>query len=163
MAVPARIVEFLRSKGVDFEEIAHAEAFASIEEARALGVEADDVGKVLVIRSAGGPVLFALAASSRLDMRAVRALLGDPNARLATENEMATDFSDYALGSVPPLAELVGAPLTIDDALAAHSTIVFAAGTHTDSIRMRVSDLLGLGPHQVAPVRHIGGKDDQGR
>lgn len=163
MPVPARLAEFLRSKSIDFEPIEHAETFASIEEARAVGVDADEVGKVLVVRSAAGSALFALAASARLDMKAAGRLLGDPHARLATEAEMAADFSEYALGSVPPLADLVGLPLYVDDALTAHETIVFAAGSHTDSIRMRTADLLSAGPHEVAMIRHAGGKDDQAR
>jgi len=162
MTVPARIAEFLGAKGVSFEEVAHEETYASIDEARALGIAADEVAKVLVVRSTAGPELFALPASTRLDLKAAARLLGDPHARLATEDEMAAEFPDYALGSVPPLAELIGARLFIDDALAAHETIVFAAGTHTDSIRMRVADLRALGPHTAAPIREEGGKDDRG-
>jgi Ala-tRNA(Pro) deacylase len=149
MAVPQGIASYLASRGISFDAISHAEALSSIDEARALGVEADEVAKVIVVRHAGGWALVALPASARTDMRAVRAALGDSRARFASEGEMAERFPEYALGAVPPLVELVGAPLFLDRHLAEDETVVFAAGTHTDSIRMAVGDLRGLAPHEL--------------
>lgn len=152
MAVPENITAFLSGKGVAFDAVAHGETFTSVEEAQALGIEAGEVAKVIVVRHAGGTALFALPATSRTDMRAVREALGDKNARFATEEEMARDLPEFALGSVPPFGELAGAPLYLDTHLADHQTVVFAAGTHTDSIKMRVEDLRALGPHTVTEV-----------
>lgn len=152
MALPAKVADFLKRKGASFEAVSHAETFSSAEEAQTLGIEAGAVAKVIVVRHAGGLALFALPASSRTDMKAVREALGDKNARFATEEEMARDLSGYALGSAPPFAELVGAPLYLDQHLADHETVVFAAGTHTDSIKMGVADLRALGPHTVVEV-----------
>jgi Ala-tRNA(Pro) deacylase len=149
MAVPAKISTFLSSKGVTFEAVEHAETLSSVEEAQALGIEAGEVAKVIVVRHGGRTALFALPAGSRTDMKAVREALGDKNARFATEEEMAQDLRDYALGSVPPFSDLVGATLYLDRHLADHQTVVFAAGTHTDSIKMAVADLRALGPHDV--------------
>jgi Ala-tRNA(Pro) deacylase len=154
MAIPKKIERFLKKKGVAFDPVSHAETFTSSEEAQALGVEAGEVGKVIVVHHAKGKALFALPASSRIDMKAVREALDDKNARFATEDEMAKELRDYALGSAPPFAELIKAPLFLDRHLAGHETVVFSAGTHTDSIRMRVEDLKGLGPHTVAELCH---------
>src|ERR671919_2769796 len=106
-----KITEYLGGKGAAFEIVSHAEALSSIDEARALGIDAGEVAKVIVVHHAGGLALFALPAGSRTSMGAVHKAVGDAHARFATEDEMARELPDYALGSVPPIAELVRAPL----------------------------------------------------
>lgn len=49
MALPGKISKFLRKKKVVFEAVAHAETFTSVEEAAALGIEAGEVAKVIVV------------------------------------------------------------------------------------------------------------------
>ena len=51
-----------------------------------------------------------------------------------------------------PVESPQGAQLYLDAHLAEHETVVFSAGTHTDSIRMRVSDLRTLGTHTIVEV-----------
>ncbi len=135
MAVPPQISGFLSKRGVNFDVFAHGETFTAVEEARTLGIEAGEVAKVVVIHYQDGAALLALPARSHADMKAVREALGDHPVRLATENEMSRDLPNYAPGTVPPFGELVGAPLYLDAHLAEHETVVFAAGTHTESIR----------------------------
>lgn len=152
MAIPGKITEFLKRKGVTFEAISHGETLSSVEEARALGIEADEVAKVIVVHHATGRALFALPANRRVDMKAVRQALEDRHARFANEEEMARDLPDFALGSVPPFGELADAVPFVDHHLAGHDTVVFAAGTHTDSIRIRVADVLALARNNLVEV-----------
>lgn len=153
MAVPERIESFLREKGVAYEVHHHAETFTSVEEAAALGISAGEVAKVIVVKGGEkGTALVALPAARKVDMHALREALGDHHARLATESEMQTEFPDFALGSVPPFPTLVGAPLFLDRHIAEHERVVFAAGTHTDSISVAVADLRELGPCSIVEV-----------
>lgn len=157
MAVPPQISDYLSERGVNFDVVTHTETFSAIQEARTLGIEAGEVAKVVVIHHQDGMALLALPARSHADMKAVREALGDHDLRLATEDEMFRDLPDYAPGTVPPLGELVGARLYLDAHLAENETVVFAAGTHTDSIRMRMSDLRNLGPHTIVEVCQTAG------
>jgi len=152
MAVPPQISGFLSGRGVSFDVFTHAESFTAVAEAKTLGIEAGEVAKVVVVHYQDGMALLVLPARSHADMKAVREALGDHHVRLATENEMSRDLPNYAPGTVPPFGELVGAPLYLDAHLAEHETVVFGAGTHTDSIRMRMSDLRTLGPHTIVEV-----------
>jgi Ala-tRNA(Pro) deacylase len=160
MAGTEKVTEYLGRKGAAFELVSHAETLSSIDEARALGIDAGEVAKVIVVHHAGGLALFALPAGSRTSMGAVHKAVGDAHARFATEDEMARELPDYALGSVPPIAELVRAPLYLDRHLAEHDMVVFAAGTHTDSIKMTVSALRDLGPHEIVEVCHVSSAPD---
>jgi Ala-tRNA(Pro) deacylase len=71
--------------------------------------------------------------------------LGDNHARLATEEELGRDFPDYQLGALPPLGALVGANVYVDPEVLGHDTVVFAAGTQTESVKMQTQELFEEG------------------
>jgi Ala-tRNA(Pro) deacylase len=137
-----QVTEHLQTNGVPFEPIAHQQAYTSIDEARALGIDAGEVLKTVAIRVAGGYALMAIPATRRLDMHLVQAAVSDPHARLATEEELLRDFPDYELGALPPLGSLLGAPLYVDQDVLQHETVVFAAGSQTESVQLNTADLL---------------------
>ena len=137
-----QVTEHLETHGVPFEPIAHQQAYTSIAEARALGIDASEVLKTVAVRVAGGYALMAIPATCRLDMRLARAAVGDRHVRLATEEELLRDFPGIELGALPPLGSLLGAPLYADQELLQHETVVFAAGSQTESVQLKTADLL---------------------
>jgi Ala-tRNA(Pro) deacylase len=123
------VTEHLEQRGAAFEALAHRQAYRSIDEARVLGIDADEVLKTLAVRTGPGYVLVVIPAARRLDPHLVRDALADNHARLATEEELGRDFPDYQLGALPPLGALVGAEVYVDPEVLGHDTVVFAAGT----------------------------------
>src|SRR6516165_10109358 len=105
-----QVTEHLEAHGVPFEPIAHQQAYTSIDEARALGIDASEVLKTVAMRVAGGYALMAIPAARRLDMHLVQAAVGEHHVRLATEEELRRDFPGIELGALPPLGSLLGAP-----------------------------------------------------
>src|SRR5262249_32274264 len=128
--------------GVAFEPIAHQRAYTSIDEARALGIDASEVVKTIAVRAAGGYALMAIPATGRLDMHLVQTAVGDRHVRLATEEELLRDFPGFELGALPPLGSLLGAPLYVDQQVLQHDTVAFAAGSQTESVQLTTADLL---------------------
>jgi len=160
-ALDGAVRAHLHDRGVPFDVIIHPKAFTSIDEARAIGVEADDVLKTVVIESAAGRALMIVPASRRLDMHRVHRAVGDPHARLATEDEVAEAFPGFALGAIPPLGSLLDVPAFVDPAVLDHETVVFAAGIRTESIRVRTEDLfIGEAVHIVRLTREPPDDDD---
>jgi Ala-tRNA(Pro) deacylase len=137
-----QVTEHLQTRGVPFAPIAHQQAYTSIDEARAIGIDASEVVKTVAMRVAGGYALMAIPATGRLDMHLVQAAVGDRHARLATEEELRRDFPDFELGALPPLGSLLGAPLFVDQEVLEHETVVFAAGSQTESVQLKTADLL---------------------
>jgi Ala-tRNA(Pro) deacylase len=135
------VTDYLGKRGVAFEVVAHRRAFTSFQEARELGVAAEEVLKTVAVRTQGTYVLAVVPASRRLDLRLVRESLDDPDARLASEAELQADFPGYELGALPPLGSLLGVRLLVDPEVLGHETVLFAAGTETESIRVRVGEL----------------------
>jgi Ala-tRNA(Pro) deacylase len=149
------VTEYLQRRGIPFEVVTHGRAVTSLAEALALGAQADEVVKTVVLDTGEGHVLAVVPASRRLDMRRVHLATGDTHARLASEEEVAADFPDMELGALPPLGSLLGAPLLVDPEVMSHDTVLVAAGTQTESVRARVDDLLKDEDVRVVPIsRH---------
>jgi Ala-tRNA(Pro) deacylase len=146
------VTEHLERGGRVFEVIPHRQAYTSVDEARALGIEVGEVLKTLAVRTGSGYALMVIPASRRLDLHLAREALGDNRARLATEEELGRDFPDYELGALPPLGALVGANLYVDPEVLEHDTVVFAAGTQTESVKMQTQELFGTGEITTVPL-----------
>lgn len=151
------VAEHLRARGLAFELVPHAEAYTSIDEARAIGIAADEILKGILVKTGSGYALAVVPGVRRLDMGRVRDAVGDHHARLATEEELQRDFPDFELGALPPLGSLLGVPAFVDPEIMEHETVVFAAGTQTESVKVRREDLFQQEKGTVvALARHPG-------
>ena len=128
------VTEHLERRGVAFEVAEHPRVLTSMAEARALGITADEVVKTVVLATDRGLALVVVPASRRLDLRLAREAVGDHAARLASEDELQRSFSECELGALPPLGSLLGAPVFVDPEVLEHDTVMFAAGTQTQSV-----------------------------
>jgi Ala-tRNA(Pro) deacylase len=146
------VTEHLKQQGSGFEVIPHQQAYTSTDEARALGIDANEVLKPLAMRTGSGYALMVIPASRRLDLHLARAALADNHARLATEDELGRDFAGYELGALPPLGALLGAKVYVDPEVLGHDTVAFAAGTQTESIKMQTQELFEEGGFTTAAL-----------
>jgi Ala-tRNA(Pro) deacylase len=146
------VTDYLTERGVGFEVVPHRRAFTSLQEARAVGVAADQVVKTVALWTGGKYVLAVVPASRRLELRLVRQALEDSAARLATEAELQADFPGYELGALPPLGSLLGVPLLVDPEVLGHEVVVFAAGTETESVRAATPELFRDEPMAILPL-----------
>lgn len=142
------VTDYLDARGVPYEMIHHDPSATSLDEARAIGVDADAVLKAIVIDTRGRHVVAVIPASRRLDLHLVRAALDDPSAHLATENELQADFPTVELGGAPALGWLLDAETLVDPCVLEREIVAFAAGTRTESVRVRTVDLF-RGEHAV--------------
>jgi Ala-tRNA(Pro) deacylase len=137
------VTEHLEQRGSAFALLPHRQTYTATDEARALGIDAGEVLKTLAVRTGPGYVLAVIPASCRLDLHLVREALGDHQARLASEEELGRDFAGYQLGALPPLGALLGSQVFLDPEVLNHDMVVFAAGTQTESVRIRTRELFG--------------------
>jgi prolyl-tRNA editing enzyme YbaK/EbsC (Cys-tRNA(Pro) deacylase) len=85
------------------------------------------------------------------------ALIGPPATaramlRLVTEDEMAEDFSQFELGAIPPLGEMLPAPEIIDRRVLEHDRILCNGGDHTRSVLLDQNDIVRASDARVADV-----------
>ncbi len=148
-----QMVRYLEHEHVPYELIPHPRSETAREEARALGLSPDQVAKTVVVVTSHGYVRAVVPASARLDLHKLTRLLGLPHdARLATEDELAVAYPGFELGAVPPLGGPGGDRTVVDRRLAERETVVVDAGSHSESLRLKTSDLL---VHAIAEVGDI--------
>ena len=146
------VTEHLQQRGSAFELLPHRQAYTSTDEARALGIDAGEVLKTLAVRTGSGYALMVIPASRRLDLHLVRHALADHQARLASEEELGRDFAGYQLGALPPLGALLGSQLFLDPEVLEHDLVVFAAGSQTESVRIRTQELFASEQITTVPL-----------
>jgi Ala-tRNA(Pro) deacylase len=152
MSQTVDLVRELDRARVPYELIPHETTMTALAEARVLGAEPQDVAKTLVLESEDGFVRAVLPASERIDLRKVRELLHARELELATEATLAGAYPDFELGAVPPLGGPANDPVLIDRRLTTRAAVVFEAGRHDESVRVKPDDLVAVTGAMVADL-----------
>jgi Ala-tRNA(Pro) deacylase len=139
------VTGFLEEAGVDFDVLEHERTERAADEATALGIDAADVAKTLVLVAPNGNVRAVLPASERIDLHKVAAVVGvgAKAVYLASEDDLARDYSGFELGAVPPFGGRED-QVIVDERLAARDSVVLEAGLHDRSVRLKAADLVRL-------------------
>ncbi|HZR81004.1 MAG TPA: YbaK/EbsC family protein [Candidatus Binatia bacterium] len=144
MAILPKLKELLDARQVRHEVRAHKVAYTATGVAAADHVPPSEMAKVVVLRGCGGYLMAVLPASRELDVERLRDAVGDPDARLASEDEFAHLFPGCEPGAMPPFGDLFGMPLWADDSLGRESETVFNAGNHRETVHMAYCDFVRL-------------------
>ena len=144
---------FLEEAGIEYEVLEHEHTERAIDEAAALGIGPDEVAKTLVVTTPEGNVRAVLPASERIDLHKVAELVGasGKQVRLASEDELARDYPDFELGTVPPFSGRADRVI-LDARLANRDSVVLEAASHDRSVRMKTADLVRLTDAEVADI-----------
>ena len=140
MPILPKLQELLELSGVSYTHTVHPVAYTAREVANAEHVSPQEMAKVVVVVADGEYKMAVLPASRVVDFPEVRAVLGSPAARLATEEELGRIFPDCEIGAMPPFGNLYHLKVLLDAALLADERIAFNAGTHRDVVHMRLDD-----------------------
>jgi prolyl-tRNA editing enzyme YbaK/EbsC (Cys-tRNA(Pro) deacylase) len=158
MSTPERPIDHttrhLDELGIEYEVVEHEQAFSAASEAVASGVRPDNAAKSVLLHDGDGYRLVVIQASDRLELGKVRDLLDTARAklRLVTEDEMAADFSQFELGAIPPLGEMLPAPEIVDRRVLDHDRVLCNGGDHTHSVLLDPNDIVRASDAQVADV-----------
>jgi Ala-tRNA(Pro) deacylase len=106
------------------------------------------LAKVVIAKADGNFLMLVLPADHRVDFERLKSALGLGEVRLAQEAEFRDLFPGCEVGAMPPFGNLYGVPVHVDRALEKDEEIVFNAGTHTLTAKMRFRDFAAL----VKPV-----------
>lgn len=145
------LMDALKCEHVSYELFPHRHTETALAEAEVLHEDPHAVGKTLVLRTPCGYVRAVLRAVDRLDLEKARRALGTGEVELANEEDLVGAYPEFELGAVPP----VGGPydrLLVDVRLFESRFVLFDAGTHDESIRLRTGDLLSLAEADVADL-----------
>lgn len=152
MPILTKLREYLDQHHVRYEVLSHPQAFTAQRVAEAQHVHGKEVAKVVIVRSGGEFIMIILPAPYRVDLQRAGVVLGKPYLHLATEDQFASLFPGCEPGAMPPFGNLYGLPVWLDRALTKDEWIVFNAGTHTQTVRMRYADFAHLVQPRVASL-----------
>jgi Ala-tRNA(Pro) deacylase len=131
---------YLDQLGVHYSVSRHPSVYSAQALAEIEHVSGRQVIKPVVLKADGRFVLCALPASYRLDMAKMRDLLHAHVIALVPEATLRELFPDCELGAEPPIGRLYGLETYVDTAIIADERVIFQAGTHQDSVTMRLAD-----------------------
>jgi Ala-tRNA(Pro) deacylase len=147
-----RLEAYLRENQVPFQMQHHARVFTAQEVAASEHIPGKMLAKVVMALADGRLTMVVLPAPDRVDLAKLGMLLNTRDVRLAQESEFAAAFPDCEVGAMPPFGNLYNLPVYVDTTLAEDETIVFQAGTHTDTMSMRYADFERLVRPTVADL-----------
>jgi Ala-tRNA(Pro) deacylase len=139
-----RLQRYLRNERVAYELQHHPKAFTARGVAASEHVPARDVAKAVIVMVDGQAVMVVLPSSHDLQLNELAQRLGAGEVRLAEESEFAPLFPDCETGTMPPFGNLYGLPVFADSSFDRDGSLIFQAGTHTDTLRIAYSEFLRL-------------------
>jgi Cys-tRNA(Pro)/Cys-tRNA(Cys) deacylase len=145
-------VQYLDEHEVNHEVLEHEPGFSAAAEARAAGVTPDNAAKSVLLRDRGVYRLAVIPASGRLALGKLRDLLVSRDLRLATEQEMASDFPVFEVGALPPLGPMLSMPEVVDVRVLDHERVLCNAGDHRHSVLLDPHELVRATEASVADI-----------
>ncbi|MGD8567429.1 MAG: YbaK/EbsC family protein [Gammaproteobacteria bacterium] len=136
MAIAISLQEFLNSHHIEYDVLSHPYTTSSMSSAEAAKISGDMIAKCVVLEDDNGYVMAIVPATHHLDIGRISRQF-NRHLGLATEQELASIFSDCDLGAIPPIGDSYGMKVIVDDSLDQCPDIYFEAGDHTDMIHVR--------------------------
>ncbi|NIR42631.1 MAG: YbaK/EbsC family protein [Gemmatimonadetes bacterium] len=141
MSLAPEVEDFLKKEGIDYEVIKHPTAYTAAEEAAVTHISGYEWAKtVIFFTEEDEPIMAVLPASYHVKTELLEDLVGSGELRLAEESEFAGLFPSCEPGAMPPLGNLYGQRVFVDQRLAEDEEIVFNAGNHREAVRIAYSD-----------------------
>jgi prolyl-tRNA editing enzyme YbaK/EbsC (Cys-tRNA(Pro) deacylase) len=119
--------------------------------AAVLGLEPEQVGKVVVLAASKGLVAVLLPSNREPDLRRLAVAVPTPTLRELAADEVA-DATDFLGESVPPVGLPVGTRSIMDEGLAGQEVLYFAGGEASTLLKIRPDDLRAATDAKVAKV-----------
>ncbi|MGH7857548.1 MAG: aminoacyl-tRNA deacylase [Candidatus Binatia bacterium] len=142
--------QLFRENGVQYSPLPHPPRFTAQEAAAVEHVPGREHAKVTIVKAGNRFLMTVLPAPKRVDFVKLASLLPEHEAHLPTEDEFRALFPGCEPGAMPPFGNLFGVEVLVDRSLEKDESIVFQAGTHSESVRMRYDDFKRLAKPKIA-------------
>jgi len=140
MSILRKLQAVLDSYQVPYEVLPHSETYTAQETAEVQRVSGDKMAKVVMVKKENGtPVMLVLPASYHVNFSWLREVLGT-RATLEEEREFRGLFPECEIGAEPPFGNLFDLDTVVDTSLTKDDEIVFNAGSHYQTVKMRYDD-----------------------
>jgi len=156
MSIPAKTKQYLDKKMVKYEAIAHKTVYTAYDAAQTLRRELKEIAKSLLIATDKAYIIAVVPANMRLDLGKLKAILKVKKISIPKEQVMVKIFK-VKPGSMTAFGGLHKIDVVADKSLLKAKDIILAAGSFTDSVRMKVKDFIALEQAKLASFTKSGG------
>ncbi len=133
------ILDLLKEHKLEHQVLEHEAVLTSEDAARVRNTPLSEGAKALVMYADEKPIMVVVPADKKADTNALKKTYNIKDLRMATREEAETG-TRTKIGAIPPFGDLFGMTLYVDKTLGNNEKIVFNAGEHTKSIRMKYKD-----------------------
>ena len=151
--ISKKLSAFLEAQKIQYTPMVHKTVYTAYDAAQTLKVKLNEVAKVVVVHvapkiqfGAGAKdyLLLVLPAQLRVDFAKVKKLLKLTKIKIIQEQVM-TKVIKAKPGAVTPFALFYNLPVFIDKALLKTKSVLVSGGAYTDSLKVKVADLIKVG------------------
>jgi len=135
-----KVKAYLDANAVKYVVISHSKAYTAQGIAAVAHISGKELAKTVIVKLDGALAMAVLPASYQVDLAALKRATGVQDAELASEREFKQHFPDCETGAMPPLGNLYGIPVYVDETLTEDREIAFNAGSHYELIRLAYTD-----------------------
>jgi Ala-tRNA(Pro) deacylase len=139
-----KLKDYLEKNQVRYEPGVHEPVYTSQEIAATLHVPGKELAKVVMVKVDGKMVMLVLPASYRVDTKKLKKVLKCKKLAISKEKEFEELFPDCEVGAMPPFGNLYNLEVWVDQVLTEDKFIVFQAGSHVETLKIKYSDYARL-------------------
>jgi len=157
--MPAKkLTEFLSTNQVKYATILHSPEYTAAEVAQSAHIKGEHLAKSVILNADNRLLMMVLPASHRVDLDALKSVIGAFKFELSSENEFKGLFPTCELGALPPFGNLYGMDVYLADCLVEDELLTFCAGSCSELIQMEFKDFQRLVEPKVisAGFVHLG-------
>jgi Ala-tRNA(Pro) deacylase len=140
MPIPRDVRSFLKDHHIQYRSLYHPSTYTAQQLAHVEHIKGQKIAKSVLLKAGDEFVLAVLPAAYKVDFTEMKKVLGKNELRLGTETEMRQLFPDCEIGAIPPLGNLYGIKVFVDESLRANDEIVFSVGTHREALQLKYHD-----------------------
>jgi len=144
MTILKKLKDYLEKNQVRYEVGYHERVYTSQEIAAAMHVPGKELTKVIMVKADGKMVMLVLPTSYRVDTKKLKKVFQCKRLGIAKEKDFEELFPDCEIGAMPPFGNLYNLEVWVDQILTEDELIIFQAGSHVETLRIKYSDYARL-------------------
>lgn len=138
-----KILNYLDSNKVKFENIAHKTVYTAYDMAQTLKTKIKEIGKPVVIKADGKYSLVVIPADRQIDIAKLKKQLKAKKIELVSEKVMAQALN-LKNESVSAFGKLRDLQVYVDKNIVKNKTVILATNNFTNSIKMAAKDFVQM-------------------
>ncbi|MDP3093764.1 MAG: YbaK/EbsC family protein [bacterium] len=134
-----KIKKLLDENGIAYQLFEHEPVYTSEQAAQIRNTKMCQGAKAIIFKADDKPVLIVVPGDRRVDTKIFKKLYYIKDLRLLTADEV-KELTGLEIGAIPPFGSAINLKIYCDQAVFENEEIVFNAGAHTKSVKMKSKD-----------------------